>query len=89
MRFADMLAFSKVQFSLWYTCICLFTASEYGLFLADDDPKKGVWLESGRSLEYYLLRNGVRDCVLIDICLVTTHHIFHCTYKPNILEYSE
>ncbi|XP_064596457.1 talin-1-like [Liolophura sinensis] len=32
--------------------------SEYGLFLADDDPKKGVWLESGRSLEYYLLRNG-------------------------------
>ncbi|BFZ14072.1 hypothetical protein BsWGS_17114 [Bradybaena similaris] len=32
--------------------------SEYGLFLADDDPKKGVWLEQGRSLEYYLLRNG-------------------------------
>ncbi|GIY95385.1 talin-1 [Caerostris extrusa] len=30
----------------------------YGLFLADEDPKKGVWLESGRSLEYYLLRNG-------------------------------
>ncbi|XP_059140472.1 talin-2-like isoform X4 [Physella acuta] len=32
--------------------------SEYGLFLADEDPKKGVWLEQGRSLEYYLLRNG-------------------------------
>ncbi|GBM91680.1 Talin-2, partial [Araneus ventricosus] len=30
----------------------------YGLFLADEDPKKGVWLEPGRSLEYYLLRNG-------------------------------
>uniref|UniRef100_A0A0B7BMP4 FERM domain-containing protein n=2 Tax=Arion vulgaris TaxID=1028688 RepID=A0A0B7BMP4_9EUPU len=32
--------------------------TEYGLFLADEDPKKGVWLEQGRSLEYYLLRNG-------------------------------
>ncbi|ESO89699.1 hypothetical protein LOTGIDRAFT_218488 [Lottia gigantea] len=32
--------------------------SEFGLFLADEDPKKGVWLEQGRSLEYYLLRNG-------------------------------
>ncbi|KAK3096284.1 hypothetical protein FSP39_025308 [Pinctada imbricata] len=31
---------------------------EYGLFLADEDPKKGVWLEPGRSLDYYLLRNG-------------------------------
>ncbi|GFT39672.1 talin-2 [Nephila pilipes] len=33
-------------------------SKNYGLFLADEDPKKGVWLESGRSLEYYLLRNG-------------------------------
>jgi len=32
-------------------------ANEFGLFLADEDPKKGVWLEAGRSLEYYLLRN--------------------------------
>ncbi|PVD36353.1 hypothetical protein C0Q70_03333 [Pomacea canaliculata] len=32
--------------------------SDYGLFLSDEDPKKGVWLEQGRSLEYYLLRNG-------------------------------
>ncbi|XP_076439084.1 talin-1-like isoform X2 [Babylonia areolata] len=32
--------------------------TDYGLFLADEDPKKGVWLEQGRSLEYYLLRNG-------------------------------
>ncbi|KAF8776988.1 Talin-2 like protein [Argiope bruennichi] len=34
-------------------------SKNYGLFLADEDPKKGVWLEPGRSLEYYLLRNGV------------------------------
>lgn len=34
-----------------------FTASEYGLFLSDDDNKQGVWLESGRNLGYYLLRN--------------------------------
>lgn len=32
-------------------------ASEYGLFLSDDDNKQGVWLESGRNLGYYLLRN--------------------------------
>ncbi|XP_064644928.1 talin-1-like isoform X16 [Lineus longissimus] len=32
--------------------------SDFGLFLADEDSKKGVWLESGRTLEYYLLRNG-------------------------------
>jgi hypothetical protein len=32
---------------------------DYGLFLTDEDPKKGVWLEPARSLEYYLLRNGV------------------------------
>ncbi|XP_055324815.1 talin-2 isoform X2 [Sitodiplosis mosellana] len=31
--------------------------SEYGLFLSDDDNKQGVWLESGRNLGYYLLRN--------------------------------
>nr|CAD7426624.1 unnamed protein product [Timema monikensis] len=32
--------------------------NEYGLFLADEDVKQGVWLEPGRSLEYYILRNG-------------------------------
>ncbi|XP_038046321.1 talin-1-like isoform X5 [Patiria miniata] len=32
--------------------------NEYGLFLADEDPKKGVWLESGKTLEHYLLRQG-------------------------------
>ncbi|XP_060847314.1 talin-1-like isoform X1 [Rhopalosiphum padi] len=31
---------------------------DYGLFLADEDIKKGVWLEPGRNLEYYILRNG-------------------------------
>jgi talin len=31
---------------------------DYGLFLADEDPKKGVWMENGRSLEYYLVRSG-------------------------------
>ncbi|XP_023231887.1 talin-2-like isoform X2 [Centruroides sculpturatus] len=31
---------------------------DYGLFLADEDPRKGVWLEPGRQLEYYLLRTG-------------------------------
>ncbi|VVC41903.1 FERM conserved site,Vinculin/alpha-catenin,PH domain-like,IRS-type PTB domain,Talin, central,Ubiquitin- [Cinara cedri] len=30
----------------------------YGLFLVDEDIKKGVWLEPGRNLEYYILRNG-------------------------------
>jgi len=35
-------------------------SSEYGLFLTDNDGRKmgGVWLETGRSLEYFLLRNG-------------------------------
>lgn len=38
----------------------LISAKDYGLFLADEDVKKGVWLEPGRNLEYYILRNGVR-----------------------------
>uniref|UniRef100_A0A8C3Y8V6 Talin 2 n=1 Tax=Catharus ustulatus TaxID=91951 RepID=A0A8C3Y8V6_CATUS len=33
-------------------------ASDYGLFLSDDDPRKGIWLEAGRTLDYYMLRNG-------------------------------
>ena len=36
-------------------------ASDYGLFLSDEDPRKGIWLESGRTLDYYMLRNGVND----------------------------
>ncbi|UYV77351.1 TLN1 [Cordylochernes scorpioides] len=31
---------------------------DYGLFLSDEDQKKGVWLEMDYSLEHYLLRNG-------------------------------
>ncbi|XP_011503803.1 PREDICTED: talin-2 [Ceratosolen solmsi marchali] len=34
------------------------TEQNYGLFLADEDAKKGVWLESTRNLDYYILRNG-------------------------------
>ena len=33
--------------------------NQYGLFLTDDDPKKGVWLEPSRTLEHYLLRDNV------------------------------
>ena len=42
-------------------------AAQYGLFLADEDPKKGVWLEPGRTLEHYLLRENVSilQCHLI------------------------
>ncbi|XP_076258491.1 talin_middle and talin-RS domain-containing protein rhea isoform X2 [Rhynchophorus ferrugineus] len=34
--------------------------TEFGLFLTDtsEENKAGVWLEAGRTLEYYLLRNG-------------------------------
>lgn len=47
----------KTKFSL---SRCLFVAAkDYGLFLADEDVKKGVWLEPGRNLDYYILRNGV------------------------------
>ena len=38
--------------------------TDYGLFLADEDPKRGVWLESGRTLEHYLLRENVSRNVL-------------------------
>ncbi|GMR53179.1 hypothetical protein PMAYCL1PPCAC_23374, partial [Pristionchus mayeri] len=31
--------------------------NEYGLFRVDDDPTRCVWMENGRSLEHYLLRN--------------------------------
>lgn len=32
---------------------------QYGLFLADEDPKKGVWLDPAKTLEHYLLRENV------------------------------
>jgi len=31
---------------------------QYGLFLADEDPKKGVWLDPAKTLEHYLLREN-------------------------------
>jgi len=34
-----------------------FKPKEYGLFYAEDDPRKGVWLEPGRTLEYYVLKD--------------------------------
>lgn len=37
----------------------LVAANDYGLFLSDEDPKKGIWLEAGKALDYYMLRNGV------------------------------
>uniref|UniRef100_A0A914MJ98 FERM domain-containing protein n=3 Tax=Meloidogyne TaxID=189290 RepID=A0A914MJ98_MELIC len=32
--------------------------NDYGLFRVEDDPTKCVWMENGRTLEYYLIRNG-------------------------------
>uniref|UniRef100_A0AAY4DS42 Talin 1 n=1 Tax=Denticeps clupeoides TaxID=299321 RepID=A0AAY4DS42_9TELE len=32
--------------------------NDYGLFLSDEDPKKGIWLEAAKALDYYMLRNG-------------------------------
>ncbi|XP_042681624.1 talin-1 isoform X1 [Centrocercus urophasianus] len=32
--------------------------NDFGLFLSDEDPKKGIWLEAGKALDYYMLRNG-------------------------------
>ena len=37
--------------------------AQYGLFLADEDPKKGVWLDPARTLEHYLLRENVSNIV--------------------------
>lgn len=45
-------------------------ASDYGLFLSDEDPRKGIWLEAGRTLDYYMLRNGV-CCRFFSFFLVT------------------
>lgn len=32
-------------------------ASEYGLFISDEQNQQGVWLEAGRTLGYYILHN--------------------------------
>ncbi|NXF25315.1 TLN1 protein, partial [Rhodinocichla rosea] len=33
-------------------------SNDFGLFLSDEDSKKGIWLEAGKALDYYMLRNG-------------------------------
>lgn len=62
-----------------------FTAKDYGLFLADEDVKKGVWLEPGRNLDYYILRNGVSFifCLLSLICYLFNFisDAWSCTYR--------
>lgn len=77
-----------VMFILWsqYVMVFLFLAKDYGLFLADEDVKKGVWLEPGRNLDYYILRNGVSDLisVLFAYCFLDTEilqklHVIHVT----------
>ncbi|KAL0601295.1 Talin-2 [Plecturocebus cupreus] len=40
------------------------STSDYGLFLSDEDPRKGIWLEAGRTLDYYMLRNGMESLSL-------------------------
>ena len=39
--------------------------NQYGLFLMDEDPKKGVWLEPSRTLEHYLLRDNVSRSIAL------------------------
>lgn len=51
--------FPLLNVTLTRSLLCV-SASDYGLFLSDDDPRKGIWLESGRTLDYYMLRNGVK-----------------------------
>lgn len=60
------------------------SASDYGLFLSDEDPRKGIWLESGRTLDYYMLRNGVNTST----CLTQlTHTLFLAPY-PNLTHHN-
>ena len=43
------------------THIYLFTlaAFNYGLFIPNSDLTKGIWLDNGRILDYYMLKNEV------------------------------
>jgi len=50
------LFYSRLPWQRDFTC---FSANDFGLFLSDEDPKKGIWLEAGKALDYYMLRNGV------------------------------
>ena len=47
--------------------------NQYGLFLMDEDPKKGVWLEPGRTLEHYLLRDNVSVKFSLDVLSIRTN----------------
>lgn len=40
-----------------YFSSSLNTASEYGLFMPDEQTQQGVWMENGRTLSYYILHN--------------------------------
>ena len=51
--------------------LCLPTAQEFGLFKPDEDPTKGRWLETGRTLEYYHLKSGVRKEGAMATCTPT------------------
>jgi hypothetical protein len=59
------------------------SAKDYGLFLADEDIKKGVWLEPGRNLEYYILRNGVSQCFFINSFVKYTVFISYYVFYKN------
>lgn len=58
LKFTKWCSYQVVKLTAHYL-YCLFAASDYGLFLSDEDPKKGIWLEAGKALDYYMLRNGV------------------------------
>jgi len=65
-------------------CTGLFSVAEFGLFFADDDQKKGIWLENNRNLEHYLLRSGVSDWFsvvwLIKLALMITILVMFVIY---------
>ena len=44
-----------------------FLDEEFGLYYADDDPKKCVWLKYDKPLEFYSLKSGVRllNCLYV------------------------
>lgn len=50
--------FHLYLFIFFFFNFVLYLAKDYGLFFADEDVKKGVWLEPVRNLDYYILRNG-------------------------------
>jgi hypothetical protein len=51
---------------------------QYGLFLADEDPKKGVWLDPAKTLEHYLLRENVRTGFFVISNYVFGFFHLHC-----------